>query len=101
MPADVLQAIELIPAAPSRVLDAVRVERLLTVPRIQRDRPPTHLLRLLDGDYLRGRLESLDRTTARIEVLGMVQDVPRAAVARATSCSTAAPPPSSITDDHK
>jgi hypothetical protein len=91
VPADVLQAIELIPAAPSRVLDAVRVERLLTVPRIQRDRPPTHLLRLLDGDYLRGRLESLDRTTARIEVLGMVQDVPRAAVARVIWLHEASP----------
>jgi len=91
VPAEVLQAIELIPAAPSRVLDAVRVERLLTVPRIQRDRPPTHLLRLLDGDYLRGRLESLDRTTARIEVLGMVQDVPRAAVARVIWLHEASP----------
>lgn len=82
VPADRLQAIELVPAAASRVLDAVRVERLLTVPRMQRDRPPTHLLRLLDGDYLRGRLEQLDDATARIEVLATVRDVPRSAVAR-------------------
>ena len=80
--ADRLQAIELVPSAPSRVLDAMRVERLLTVPRMQRDRPPTHLLRLLDGDYVRGRLDVLDDTTARIEVLGNEQEVPRAAVAR-------------------
>jgi hypothetical protein len=82
VPADRLQAIELVPAAASRVLDAVRVERLLTVPRMQRDRPPTHLLRLLDGDYLRGRLEQLDDAIARIEVLATVRDVPRSAVAR-------------------
>lgn len=82
VPADRLQAIELVPAAPSRVLDAVRVERLLTVPRMQRDRPPTHLLRLVDGDYLRGRLEHLDDAHARIEVLSTVQEVPRSAVAR-------------------
>jgi hypothetical protein len=82
VPASALQAIELVPTAPSRVLDAVRVERLLTVPRMQRDRPPTHLLRLLDGDYVRGRLESLDATTARIEIHGIVQEVPRSAIAR-------------------
>lgn len=82
VPAAALQAIELEPTAPSRVLDAVRVERLLTVPRMQRDRPPTHLLRLLDGDYVRGRLESLDATTARIEIHGVVQEVPRSAIAR-------------------
>jgi len=82
VPAARMRAIELVPTAPSRVLDAVRVERLLTVPRMQRDRPPSHLLRLLDGDYLRGRIDRLDDAVARIEILGTLQEVPRAAVAR-------------------
>jgi hypothetical protein len=82
VPAALVQAVELVPSAASRILDAARVERLLTVPRSQRTRPPTHLLRLLDGDYLRGRLVSLDASTARIEILGSIEEVPRSDVAR-------------------
>lgn len=80
--AELVRAVELLPSAPTRELDQVLFERLLTLPRMQRSRPPTHLLRLVNGDYLRGRLESLDERTARIEVLGAVKSLPRGQVAR-------------------
>jgi len=44
--------------------------------------PPTHMVRLRDGDYLRGRLESLDDTTLVLDVRGEIKRLPRAAVAR-------------------
>jgi hypothetical protein len=80
--AELVQAVELVPAARSRDIDEVLFNRLLTLPRMQRARPPTHLLRLADGDYLRGRLESLDDTTVRFEVLGTRKELPRSLVAR-------------------
>jgi hypothetical protein len=80
--AELVQAVELVPDAPRRDLDATIFTRLLTLPRMQRARPPTHLLRLVDGDYLRGRLESLDETTVKFEVLGTRKELPRNLVAR-------------------
>lgn len=82
VPAALVQAVELIPAAASRTLDRARMDRLLTVPRLQRANPPTHLLRLTDGDYLRGRLLRLDDTTASLALTDAVQDLPRDAIAR-------------------
>lgn len=77
-----IQAVELDSGATSRPLDAARFERLVTVPRMQRDRPPTHLLRLRSGDYLRGRLVGLDAETARLELQGVERSLARAQVAR-------------------
>jgi hypothetical protein len=77
-----VKAIELIPSAASRTLDATRRDRLLTLPRMQRSRPPTHLLRLVDGDYLRGWLLGISAETVRFEVLGTVKQLPRETVAR-------------------
>ena len=79
---DRIRALELIPAAASRTLDAARHDRLLTLPRMHRERPPTHLLRLVDGDYLRGWLLGLSAKTIRFEVLGTVKELPRETVAR-------------------
>jgi hypothetical protein len=80
--ATLVRAVELDPAAASRGIDKVRLERLLTVPRSQRDSPPTHMLRLRDGDYLRGRLETLDSETVTIDVRGERKRLPRADVVR-------------------
>lgn len=79
---DLLQAIELDPAAPPRDLPRSLVDRLLTLPRSQRTSPPTHLVRLHDGDYLRGRLVSLDADTLAIDVRGEFKKLPRGSVAR-------------------
>lgn len=77
-----IQAVELDPAAASRPLERARWERLLTLPRSQRDNPPTHLLRLRSGDYLRGTLESLTADRIEFRVLGQRKELPREAVVR-------------------
>ncbi len=81
VPARLVQAVELVPAA-SRDIDRTRLERLLTVPRMQRANPPTHLVRLVDGDYLRGRVEGLDGKRMTLALADAVKELPREAVAR-------------------
>lgn len=80
--AKLVKAIELDPAVESQTVDRVRAERMLMLPRSQRAAPPTHLVRLRDGDYLRGRLVRLDDKTLVLEVRGEVKKLPRGAVAR-------------------
>ena len=82
VPAALVQAVELVPAAASRGIDKARLERLLTVPRMQRANPPTHLLRLADGDYLRGRVVALDAKTVTFAMVDAEKQLPRDAVAR-------------------
>ena len=82
IPAVMVKAIELNPAAPGRALDKVRFERLLTVPRSQRSRPPTHVVRLKNGDYVRGRLITIDGESVKLELPGSEQAFSRDAVTR-------------------
>jgi len=77
-----VQAVELDPSVPARGIEKPRLDRLLMLPRSQRVAPPTHMVRLRDGDYLRGRLESLDDTTLVLDVRGELKRLPRTAVAR-------------------
>ena len=63
--------LESITLRPSR--DAVnetpqKLERLMTVPRSMKADPPTHLLISTNGDYLRGRLVSLNESKTILEV---------------------------------
>ena len=81
VPAIVLRAVELLPAAAASMAKTA-VERLLTLPRSQQSDPPTHLLRLTSGDYLRGKLVSLDDLSVVITVAGVPKQLPRSSVAR-------------------
>jgi thiol-disulfide isomerase/thioredoxin len=45
-----------------------KLERLMTVPRSMKADPPTHLLISTNGDYLRGRLVSLNESKTVLEV---------------------------------
>lgn len=81
VPARLVQAVELVPAA-SRRVDRARMERLLTLPRMQRANPPTHLVRLVDGDYLRGRVVALDERKLTLALADAVKELSRDAVAR-------------------
>ena len=59
-PHDEVRMLELGDAGePARLADSRR-RRLMTLPRTQTDSPPSHLLVFADGDYLRGRLSSVD-----------------------------------------
>ena len=83
VPHDKVKAVELSPEPPGafRLTKAQR-ERLLTLPRVQKGSPPTHLIRSLNGDYLRGRVVGLDEKTLRVEVRLELKDVPRDRVSR-------------------
>ncbi len=82
VPERFLQAIELDPSVPSRGIERPRFERLLVLPRMQRAEPPTQMIRLTDGDYLRGRLVALDGEWLTIDVRGEMKKLPRSQVAR-------------------
>ena len=43
-------------------------ERLLMLPRMQKENPPTHLIRSRNGDFLRGRLIKMDDKTLQVEM---------------------------------
>ncbi len=47
------------------VLTKSKRERLLTLPRMQKADPPTHLIRSKNGDYLRGRVSKMDAKNTR------------------------------------
>jgi len=51
-------------------LDRATRLRLLTLPRVQRTNPPTHLVVSRDGDLLRGKLVLFDRDQLVIDVRG-------------------------------
>ncbi|HET6324302.1 MAG TPA: TlpA disulfide reductase family protein [Planctomycetaceae bacterium] len=57
-------------------------DRLLTLPRMQRDNPPTHLIRSCDGDYLRGRVVEMDDRKLMVEVRLQTKEVPRDRISR-------------------
>ena len=79
---DQLKALEiLVEAAPVQIARAKK-ERLLMLPRMQRDNPPTHLVRAIDGDYLRGRLVSMDEQQLQIEIRLEKKTLQRDRVAR-------------------
>jgi len=77
-----LKGLELTPAQGEPLeLNAALREALLTVPRLGQANPPTHLVRSVTGDYLRGQLVSLDETSLVISVRGREQTLPRTVVA--------------------
>jgi len=56
--------------------------KLLTLPRMQKNNPPTHIIRSRDGDYLRGRLLEMDENNIRFEVRMETKTIPRNQIAR-------------------
>jgi len=81
VPALAMRAVELVPGAGTGI-PKEKLARLLTLPRMQQADPPTHMLRLPNGDYLRGKLVSLDDKVVRLDVLGAVKSLPRSEVTR-------------------
>ncbi len=68
MPHAKVKAIELVTNAPPPDLAAAKRDRLLTLPRLQKSSPPTHLLCSQNGDYLRCRLLRMDEDNVYVEV---------------------------------
>jgi thiol-disulfide isomerase/thioredoxin len=77
-----IKVLELMPEAAPVAIDKVKKERLLTLPRMQRDNPPTQFIRAANGDYLRGRLISMDDKLLCVEVRLETRTLLRQNVAR-------------------
>ena len=63
-----VRAIRLKPGNKEPDLTELERERLMTVPRVGRKRPPTHLLIANNGDVLRCRLTRMDEASAQVEL---------------------------------
>ncbi len=68
VPHEKIKALELASAYSTIRFSPSKLKRLLTLPRMQRDNPPTHLIRSIKGDYLRGRIEYMDEQRLVVEV---------------------------------
>jgi thiol-disulfide isomerase/thioredoxin len=77
-----LKVLELMPQVASTAIAKAKKERLLTLPRMQRDNPPTQLIRSSNGDYLRGRLTKMDDKELEVEIRLETKALARASVAR-------------------
>ncbi len=82
IPHEQIKVLELAPRISAGQIAKSKKDRLLTLPRMQRDSPPTQLLRSLDGDYLRGRVVAMDDKVVQVEVRLETRKIPRNQVAR-------------------
>jgi thiol-disulfide isomerase/thioredoxin len=76
VPHEKIKSVELIPTREPR-LGKTRRERLLTLPRLQKTSPPTHLICSTNGDFLRGRVLAMDDKRLQVEVRLEVREIPR------------------------
>lgn len=68
--ANMVRGIRLVDYSGAEKIDRSTRNHMLTLPRLQRKNPPTHLVVSRDGDLLRGKLTSLDRDQLEIDVRG-------------------------------
>jgi hypothetical protein len=90
VPTAVMRAVELVAAAGQPVAQT-KADRLRVLPRMQQADPPTQLLRLTNGDYIRGKLTALDDKVVRFQVAGTAEpkELRRADVTRVIWLSVA------------
>jgi len=82
VPHDQVKAVELIPGAPQPKLKNAKKDRLLTLPRLQKGSPPTHLLCSRTGDFLRCRLVEMNQEKVVVEIQLENVEIPRDRVAQ-------------------
>jgi thiol-disulfide isomerase/thioredoxin len=80
-PHEWVRAIEFGPQASAAVPED-KLQRLLTLPRAQKLDPPTHVIGATTGDYLRGKLVTMDENMLRFDVHGRQRELSRDRVAR-------------------
>jgi thiol-disulfide isomerase/thioredoxin len=61
----------------SPTLDETKRKRLLTLPRLQKGSPPTHLIYSVNDDFLRGRLVAMSDDMLTVEVRLTNRKIPR------------------------
>jgi thiol-disulfide isomerase/thioredoxin len=76
-----IKALELVSRTVATSLAEEKRMRLLTLPRMQKNNPPTHLISSTSGDYLRARLDSMDGQTLAAETRLEIKRLPRGRIA--------------------
>lgn len=74
---DKVKAVELSVVDGPPKLNKTKRERLLTLPRLQRDSPPKQLIHSKNGDFLRGQVIGMDDVELKIEVRVETKKIPR------------------------
>lgn len=82
VPHEQVKAIEFVSNSPPPSIDEAKRDRLLTIPRLQKSLPPSHLLCSHNGDFLRCRLIGTFGDLFRIEVQSRELQVPRNRIAQ-------------------
>ncbi len=77
-----LKAVELRLQPSQEPLPQDKRDRLLTLPRLLKDDPPTHVISSTNGDYLRGKLLELSDAKVRFEVNSREREFDRRLVSR-------------------
>jgi thiol-disulfide isomerase/thioredoxin len=81
VPLDTIEALVLVDSFQPARMTAAQRDRLLTLPRIQQEYPPTHLLLSVDGDILRTRVTTMDDKFVTLEIRLNPVKIPRERVA--------------------
>jgi thiol-disulfide isomerase/thioredoxin len=76
-----IKALELVSRTAAASLAEEKRMRLLTLPRMQKSNPPTHLIASTGGDYLRARLDAMDGQTLSAETRLEIKRLPRGRIA--------------------
>jgi peroxiredoxin len=79
---DKIKSVDLIAPQDAPQLDQTKRDRLLTLPRMQKSSPPTHLIRSTTGDYLRGRVMEMDDKRLQVEIRLETREIPRERIAQ-------------------
>lgn len=82
IPHDRIKALEFNSNRVLQRMEAAKRDRLLTLPRMQKESPPTHLLCSTDGDVLRCRLLAMDNLSLQVEVRLENKVLPRDRIAQ-------------------
>jgi thiol-disulfide isomerase/thioredoxin len=81
IPHSQVKALELVPRTAGASLEEEKRLRLLTLPRMQKNNPPTHLITSTNGDYLRARVQMMDPQTLYAETRLETKRLPRGRIA--------------------
>jgi len=79
---DRIKGVELDGKIGSPTLEETKRKRLLTLPRLQKGSPPTHLLYSESGDFLRGRLVSMSPDMLTVEIRLTNRKIPRSRISQ-------------------
>ena len=86
-----VKAVELAPEPPNSAppvrLTRSKVDRLLMLPRMQKNDPPTHLIRAKSGDYVRGRVVGMDGKKLTLEIRARTRTSPATGFRGSSGCT--------------